>query len=96
MTNTNYQRIYEESLTSTIRESLELPDRFYELPHQMRMMVEELIDFGYNLAVEDALDTEILSETSALAGEMSDQLKGLQNLVDSYLSKTNPDGGNYL
>lgn len=60
------------------------------------MMVEELVDLGYNMAVEDALDTEILSETSALAGEMSDQLKGLQSVVDSYLSKTYSGGGNYL
>ena len=96
MTNINYQRIYEEALSPSIRQSLELPDRFYELPHQSRMMVEELVDFGYNLAVEDALDTEVLSETSILAGEMSAQLRGLQTVVDSYLSKINPDDGNYL
>tara|TARA_R100000808_G_C2150639_1_gene159449 strand:- start:1657 stop:1947 length:291 start_codon:yes stop_codon:yes gene_type:complete len=96
MTKINYQRIYEEALSSTIKESLELPSRFYELPHQTRMMVEELVDFGYHLAVEDALDTEVLTETSALASEMSSQLKGLQNVVDSYLSKINPGDGNYL
>ena len=96
MIDINYQRIYEESLSSTIKESLELPERFYELPHHTRMSVEELVDFGYNLAVEDALDTEVLSETSALAAEMSSQLKGFQGVVDSYLSKTNSDGGNYL
>tara|TARA_R100001443_G_scaffold90220_3_gene96702 strand:+ start:2635 stop:2925 length:291 start_codon:yes stop_codon:yes gene_type:complete len=96
MTKINYQRIYEEALTVGIKESLELPERFYELPHQTRMLVEELVDFGYHLAVEDALDTEVLSETSALASEMSTQLKGLQNVVDSYLSKINPGDGNYL
>ena len=89
MTKINYQRIYEECLTGTIKESLEMPERFYELSHQNRMLVEELVDFGYNLAVEEALDTEVLTETSALAEEMSNQLRGLQTVVDSYLSKIN-------
>ena len=41
--NFNYQRIYEEELPGTIKDSLEMPDRFYELSHQQRMLVEELV-----------------------------------------------------
>ena len=94
MPNINYQRIYEEVLSDSIKTSLELPSRFYELPHQTRMMVEELVDSGYQIAVEDALDTEVLSETSAIASEMSNQLKSLESVIDSYLSRTTFGNGN--
>ena len=90
----NYQRIYEEVLSESIKTSLEMPSRFYELSHQKRMMIEELVDSGYQIAVEDALDTEVLSETSAIASEMSTQLKSLENVIDSYLSRTTFGDGN--
>ena len=96
MTKINYQRIYEEAVSDSLKQSLELPSRFYELPNQTRLLVEELVDFGYQIAVEDALDSEVLAETSDLAGEMSSQLKGLQNVLQGYLSKINPGDGNYL
>jgi len=94
MPNINYQRIYEEVLSDSIKTSLELPSRFYELSHQKRMMIEELVDAGYQIAVEDALDTEVLSETSAIASEMSNQLKSLESVIDSYLSRTTFGDGN--
>ena len=50
-TTINYQQIYETEITDFIRSSLELPDRFYELSHQHRMLIEELIDVGYRRAV---------------------------------------------
>jgi len=96
MTKINYQRIYEDALSDGIKNSLELPARFYELPHQTRMMVEELVDFGYQIAIDDALDSDVLAETSDLAGEMSSQLRGFQNVLQDYLSKINPGNGNYL
>lgn len=94
MPNINYQRIYEEVLSDSIKTSLELSSRFYELSHQKRMMIEELVDAGYQIAVEDALDTEVLSETSAIASEMSNQLKSLESVIDSYLSRTTFGDGN--
>lgn len=90
----NYQRIYEERVSVHLKESLEMPERFYELSHQDRILVEELVDNGYNLAVEDALDAEVLSETSAIASEMSNQLKSLEAVIDGYLSRTTFGDGN--
>ena len=55
------------------------------------MLVEELIDAGYRRAVEDALDTEVLGETAALAGEMGTQLYNFANMIQSYLAKTDTD-----
>ena len=83
----NYQQIYEDELTDTIKESLELPRGFYELPHQKRMLVEEMIDAGYQRAVEDVLDPEVLNDTAALAAEMGTQLYNFANLIGEYLNK---------
>ena len=91
-TNINYQQIYEQELTTSIRDSLELPDRFFEMSHQQRMMVEELVDIGYRRALEDALDPEVLADTAALAGEMGTQLYNFANMVESYLQDQNTEG----
>jgi hypothetical protein len=85
-TNINYQQIYEEELSHTVRDSLERSERFFELSHQDRMLIEELIDLGYKRAVEDALDPEVLQETAALAGEMGTQLYNFANLLQDYVS----------
>ncbi len=82
----NYQQIYEDELADTIRESLELPRGFFELSHQQRMMVEEMVDAGYRRAVEDALDPEVLNDTAALAAEMGTQLYNFANLLGEYLN----------
>lgn len=89
--NINYQSIYENEVSSNLLESLERPSRFYELSSQDRMLVEELIDAGYRRAIEEALDTEVLSETADLAGEMGTQLYNFANLLQSYLAKTDTD-----
>ena len=89
--NINYQSIYESEVSPHLIESLERPTRFYDLSNQDRMLVEELIDAGYRRAVEDALDTEVLGETAALAGEMGTQLYNFANLIQSYLAKTDTD-----
>jgi len=96
MTKINYQRIYEDVISSTLKETAGVSARFYELPDSMRYLVEELMDVGHASAIEDALDSEVLLETSDLAGEMSNQLKGFQTVIDSYLSKINPGDGTYL
>ena len=86
--NFNYQQIYEEELSEHIKRSLELPSRFYELSHQQRMMVEELVDFGAREAIVQVLDPEVLQETAALAAEMGAQLYNFANMIQS---QTDPD-----
>ena len=90
--NINYQQIYEAELSENIKRSLELPGRFFELSHQHRLMVEELIDIGYRRALEDALDPEVLGDTASLAGEMGAQLYHFANLVNSFLAQQNTPG----
>ena len=85
MNNINYKQIYEEELTSTIKDSLEKPRFFGDLSHQDRMMVEELVDIGFRRAIEDVLDPEVVSETAALAGEMGTQLYHFANLLQQYM-----------
>ena len=88
MSNTkiNYQQIYEQEVSEHLRSSLEKADRFYELSHQDRMFVEELIDLGYRRAMEDALDPLVLADTASLAGEMGNQLFNFANMLQAYLS----------
>ena len=81
-----YQRIYEEELSGHLKESLELPSRFYELSHQQRLMIIELVDIGSNLAITENLDVEVLQDTAMLAGDMGTQLYNFANMLNSYLS----------
>ena len=83
----NYQQIYEDELTETVKDSLELPRGFYELSHQKRMLIEQMIDAGYQRAVEDVLDPEVLNDTAALAAEMGTQLYNFGNMIGEYLNK---------
>jgi len=80
----NYQQIYEEELSEATKASLELPGRFYELSHQNRMMVEELVDTGYQRALDDALDPDVLNETMTLSAELGAQLYNFANLLATY------------
>jgi hypothetical protein len=85
MKNINYQQIYEDDITHSLRERLSWGDRFYELEHDQRLMIEELLEAGYNRALEDALDPDLLSETAALTTEVASQLQGVSKLIASYL-----------
>jgi len=80
-----YQRIYEEQLSSHLKESMEMPSRFYELSHQQRQMIIELVDFGFVEAIEENLDREVLEDTALLAGDMGSQLYNFANMLNSYL-----------
>jgi hypothetical protein len=84
--NINYQQIYEEELSDSVKESLEKSSRFFELSHQDRMLVEELVDIGYRRALEDALDPELLRETALLSSEMGTQLYNFANMLNAHLS----------
>jgi hypothetical protein len=93
MKNINYQQIYEEEVSHTLRESLERPQRFYELSNQDRLLIEELVDIGYQRCIEDALDADILGDTAALSEDMSQQLGNFANMIRSYLGEQNSADG---
>ena len=80
----NYQQIYEEELSEALKSSLELPRGFYELSHQNRMMIEELIETGYQRALDDGLDPDVLNETMNLSAELGGQLYNFANLLAAY------------
>ena len=84
---TKYQRIYEEELSSHLKESLELPGRFYELSHQQRLMIIELVDLGSQMAITENLNGEVLQDTALLAADMGTQLYNFANMLNSYLNK---------
>ena len=90
-TNINYQIIYDSEISSHLKESLEKADRFFELSHQERMLIEELVDIGYRRALEDALNTEVLADTASLAGEMGTQLYNFANMLQVYLEEQNEE-----
>tara|TARA_R110000824_G_scaffold399994_1_gene606547 strand:+ start:1329 stop:1619 length:291 start_codon:yes stop_codon:yes gene_type:complete len=85
----NYQQIYEDELSTATRDSLELPDRFHDMSHQNRRMVEELIDIGYKRALKEALDPEVLEATAELASEMGAQLYNFANMLGEHLADQN-------
>jgi len=93
-TKINYQQIYEEDLSGNLKESLEMPQRFFELSHQDRLLVEELVDIGYQQAIDDALDPEALGETAALCAEMGTQLYNFANVLHAYINPQILDDGN--
>ena len=93
MNKINYQQAYEEDINENIKTQLKLSDRFFDLTEQQRRLVEDLIDVGYKRAIEDALDPEILADTSALAADMGTQLYNFANLINSYLPSDNDEDG---
>jgi len=85
----NFQQIYEDDLEDVTKESLKLPRHYNELTNESRRFVQDLISAGYSRALADALDPAILEETSALSQEMSNQLQGFSELVNSFLGSQN-------
>ena len=51
--------------------------------------MEELVDLGYQRALEDALNPEVLEETAILSGEMGTQLYNFSNMIQNFLSTQN-------
>ena len=89
MNNINYQQIYEDEVNANIKDSLEKPSTFHDLSSQERMFIEDLIDIGYQRAIDDALDPTVLEEMSELSIEMGAQLTSLAEVLKSYISKKN-------
>ena len=92
----NYQQIYEEELSHSVRDAREKPDRFFELSHQDRLMVEELVDIGYRRAIEEALEPELLEDTAALSADMAAQLYNFANMLKVYLQEQGNDEGSLI
>jgi hypothetical protein len=89
MKNINYQQIYEEEVSSFAKESLKLPDRYYELSLGAQRLVEELVDKGHDGAIGTILDVEVIEDTTALAAEMGSQLYNFANMLQSFLKTQN-------
>jgi len=81
----NFQQIYEDEIQEVTKDNLNLSRHFTELSHDHQRLFEDLVTAGYNLALQDALDPEVLEETAALSREMSDQLSSFSGLVKGFL-----------
>jgi|DEB0MinimDraft_12_1074336.scaffolds.fasta_scaffold111972_2 hypothetical protein len=90
----NIQQVYEDEIEEVTKELLSYPRHFNELSHEARRFVEDLISAGYQRALTDALDPAILEETSVLSKEMSNQLSSMSDLIETFLSQKNTEGGN--
>jgi len=90
---TKYQRIYEEEVSDTIKDTLELSDRFYDLSNHQRELFIQLVDAGFNSAIKENLDPEVLGETALLAGEMGSQLYNFANMLTQYLNTDEKEEG---
>ena len=92
--NVNFQQIYEDEIEEVTKELLTYPRHYNELTHEAQRFVEDLIAAGYQRALTDALDPAVLEETSALSKEMSNQLSSMSDLIETFLSHQNIEGGN--
>jgi len=90
--NINFQQIYEDEVDDITKELLKFPRHYSDLTHETQRFVEELIQVGYNRAIQDALDPEVLEETAALSREMSDQLSSFSGLVKGFLLSQKLEG----
>jgi len=90
MTTLNYQQIYEEEISQTIKDSLELPRFYADFSHQMRMLIQEAADAGARIATESVLDPEIMEETASLAAEMGAQLYQFANMIQTHTADVDP------
>tara|TARA_B100000900_G_scaffold406623_1_gene417938 strand:- start:237 stop:518 length:282 start_codon:yes stop_codon:yes gene_type:complete len=84
--NINFQQVYEDEIQEISKDNLSLSRYYAELSNEHRRLFEDLVTAGYNLALQDALDPEVLEETAALSNEMSSQLSSFSNLVQEFLS----------
>lgn len=82
----NFQQIYEDEIQEVTKDNLNLSRHFTELSQDHQRLFEDLVTAGYNLALQDALDPEVLEETAALSSEMSIQLDSFSGLVQAFLS----------
>ena len=82
--NINYQQIFEDEVNQTTLDSLEWSNKWFDLSHHHRMLIEDLINLGYARAVEDALDPDIMTETAELSVDMAAQLQSFADMLRAY------------
>ena len=80
----NYELIYEEGVSQTIKDSLELPRFYTDLSDPKRQFIEQLVDAGAQQAVEMVLDPEVMEVTADLAADMGTQLYQFANMIRSH------------
>ena len=85
--NINYSRVYCEEISETVKDSANLPRHYSDLAPEQQRLLQELVDVGYQRALEDALDPELLEETSAFSEEMSQQLSQFAGVLKSFLNR---------
>lgn len=90
MSTINYQKIYEDQVSESIKTSLEMPRMYGEFPHQMKMFIEEVADAGAQLATQEVLDPEILKDTAELAADMAQQLYMFANMIRNHTHDVAP------
>jgi len=92
-TTINYQQIFEDEVDNVTKDLMNLSTQYSELPQETQRFVEELLDLGYQRALEDALDPEVLAETVELSGEMGTQLYNFANMLQSFLASNTQNNG---
>jgi hypothetical protein len=85
----NYQQIFEEELDTVTKDLMTFPSNFADLSPEAQRLIEELVDIGYQRALDDALNPEVLEETAVLSGEMGTQLYNFSNMLQSFLNTQN-------
>ena len=61
--------------------------------HITRELFIQLVDAGFNSAIKENLDPEVLGETALLAGEMGSQLYNFANMLTQYLNTDEKEEG---
>ena len=92
-TTINYQQIFEEQVDNVTKDLMNLSTQYTDLPQETQRFVEELVDLGYQRAMEDALDPEVLADTVELSGEMGTQLYNFANMLQSFLATKHTENG---
>jgi hypothetical protein len=87
MKNINYAQVYGDEVDEVVKDSVNLPRHFSELSPEIQRLFEVAVDAGYQRAIEDALDPELLEETSTFSQEMSDQLSQFASFLDRFLNR---------
>jgi thymidylate kinase len=83
----NYSQVYGNEIDEVVKDNVELPRHFSDLSPEIQRLFEVAVDAGYQRALEDALDPELLEETSTFSQEMSEQLSQFASFLDRFLNR---------
>lgn len=96
MSNVNYQKLFEDNISTAVKDGMDLPHHFFDLSDAQKRMVEELIHCGYVAAVEEVLDPDVLGETMTLSAELGAQLYNFANMLQFQYGNQEPEGNDEL